>query len=199
MVKFKNKYRTESIRLKRYDYSLEGIYFITLCTKKRYHYFGKVSKGEMILTEAGRILKREWLLTPVKRDRIILGEWVVMPNHFHALVGLKPKDKTGTDASHASRAMKGDGCDASQQEKTQIPNQNYQNSFGPQRDNLSSIVRGFKSAGTRQIHEAGIKNFNWQRGFYDHIVRNQKSLIRIEEYIRENPYLWNKDRFNSQQ
>lgn len=145
---FKNKYRSESLRLQGYDYSSEGIYFITACTRNRHHYFGKVSKDEMILSEAGRIVKRKWLLTPAKRDRVILEEWVVMPNHFHALVGLQPKDKTSTDASHASQGIIRDGCDPSQQEKTQIPKQHYKNNFGPQRDNLSSIIKGFKSTYT---------------------------------------------------
>ena len=123
--------------------------------------------------------------------------WVVMPNHFHALIGLKPKPDT--DASHASAEYMPrsepvlDRCDLSIQNKAL--NRNYKNSFGPQRDNIASFIRGFKEACTRQIRKSVIPDFNWHTGYYDHIVRNQETLDRIEKYIYENPLKWNKDRF----
>lgn len=196
MTKFQNKYRSESLRLQGYNYSSEGVYFITICTQNRLHYFGTISDNKVILSEAGQIVAKEWLLTTKKRDRVVLGEWIVMPNHFHALIGLKPKDQTCKDASHASQYKlfnQRDGFDPSPQKKD--IDQVYKNSFGPQRGNISSIIGGFKAACTRQIREAGTKDFNWQSGFYDHIVRNQKSLIKIEDYIKENPFRWQKDRF----
>ncbi|NGP76524.1 hypothetical protein G3570_07760 [Balneolaceae bacterium YR4-1] len=198
MKKFKNKYRTDSIRLKGYDYSSEGIYFITICTKNRTHYFGSVIESKMKLSAAGQIVANEWLRTQTKRDRAVLGEWIVMPNHFHALIGLKPKPDT--DASHASKAglnrfeQSTYRCDLSVRKKA-FP-WNYKNSFGPQRDNIASIIRGFKGACTRQIRNAVDPDFSWHTGYYDHIVRNQESLDRIEKYIIENPLKWNKDRFH---
>lgn len=185
MKKFKNKYRSDSIRLKGYDYSSEGVYFITIRTKNGAHYFGSVIDSKMKLSTAGKIVAAEWLRTSTKRDRAVLGEWVVMPNHFHALIGLKPK--VDTDASHASPGnmpgyeQSSDRCDLSIQNKAL--NRDYKNSFGPQRDNLASIIRGFKGVCTRQIRNSGIPDFSWHTSYYDHIVRNQESLDRIEQYI----------------
>lgn len=197
MKKFKNTYRTDSIRLKGYDYSAEGVYFITIVTKYRAHHFGSVIESEMKLSAAGQMVANEWHKTATIRDRVVLGEWVVMPNHFHALIGLKPK--IDTDSSHASpEIMPGskeslDRCDLSIREKAF--NLNYKNSFGPQRDNIASIIRGFKGACTRQIRNSVTSDFSWHTGYYDHIVLNQEALDRIEKYIYENPLKWNKDRF----
>ena len=195
MNKYNNEYRSESLRLQGYDYSSKGIYFITICTYNRVPYFGTISDGKMTLSGSGRIITNEWQQTGQICDRVILGEWVVMPNHFHALIYLKPK--TGGDASHASYdtnfkdGFNQDGFNPSLQE-----NGAYKNSFGPQKDNISSIIRGFKSTCTRQIRESFIPDFEWQSKFHDHILRNQKSLIKIEQYIRENPTQWHDDRFH---
>lgn len=127
----------------------------------------------MILNSIGTIVANEWKRTEEKRNRTILGEWIVMPNHFHAIIYLKPKhDKKTSD-------------------------NNYKNEFGPQRNNISSIIRGFKSSCTSQIWETGLKSFGWQKGFYDHIIRSQKSLIRIENYIHENPQKWINDKHHA--
>ena len=109
LKKYKDKYRTESIRLKGYDYSLEGSYFITICTRNRATYFGRVEEGRMILNSSGKVVANEWKRTADKRSRVILGEWIVMPNHFHAIIYLKPKNRR--DASHASHdlSIKRDG------------------------------------------------------------------------------------------
>jgi len=197
LKKYKNKYRTDSIRLTGYDYSSEGVYFITILTKYRVHYFGSVSDGKMNLSTAGQIVAQEWLKTFIKRERAVIGEWVVMPNHFHALIGLKPNPVK--DASHASltstNRLKKDSDRYNLSIQDEVSALNYKNSFGPQSDNLSSIVRGFKGACTRQIRNTAVPEFKWHTGFYDHIVRNQASMTRIEEYIMENPLKWNKDRF----
>lgn len=96
-----------------------------------------------------------------------------MPNHFHSIIYLKP--------------------DTRKDELNSPLHENYKNKFGPQRNNIPSIIRGFKSACTSQIKKSGIKSFGWQKGYYDHIIRSQKSLIKIEEYIRKNPLIWQDD------
>ncbi|MCW9708150.1 transposase [Fodinibius salsisoli] len=203
MEKYKDKYRSDSLRLQGYDYSSAGLYFITICTKNRISCFGKVENGRMNLNAVGHIAADEWQKTAKIRDRVILGEWVVMPNHLHGIIYLKPTelDSNCRDASHHASQNKTDGSmvQTGDGRGPSLPdgknNHGYKNEFGPQRDNISSIVRGFKSSCTRKIRTQSYKSFAWQKGFYDHIVRNQKALIKIEEYIRENPYRWHKDRY----
>lgn len=144
----------------------------------------------MQLSSAGKIVAHEWKKTQQIRNRVQLGEWVVMPNHVH---GIYLKSKTSRDASHASpETLKAHKKDRHIQKEKSV----YKNKFGPQRNNISSIIRGLKSASTRRIRESGTENFQWQSGFYDHIIRNQKSLLHIEQYIRENPYRWFDDRYH---
>ena len=233
MRKFKRKYRSDSLRLQGHDYASEGLYFLTICTKRHFPYFGSINKGVMQLNEAGSIVANEWQKTAEIREEVQLGEWVVMPNHIHGIVALQAESSSGTrrDASHAShsptshaarqpKASQRSGTGAShsphQGLDTQstdsvrandlqgdgrgpsLPGQSYKNEFGPQRNNISAIVRGFKSACTKNIRKSGVVDFHWQPGFYDHIIRNQKSLLRIENYIIENPYRWCDDKYHCQ-
>lgn len=87
--KFKNKYRIKSARLKGYDYSQSGMYFVTICTKNRREFFGEVINGEIALNEIGKIVENEWLQTPIIRHDIFLDEWVIMPNHIHGIIEIK--------------------------------------------------------------------------------------------------------------
>lgn len=159
-----------SIRLKGYDYSQVGAYFITVCAQNRECLFGSVVDGEMRLNGAGTIVADEWLKTTMIRDEIELDEWVVMPNHFHGIVWI----------NHHRR---GDWPVAP---------------TGPQPRSLGSLMAGFKSAVTKRINEnrqtPGEKI--WQRNYYEHIIRNESELNRIREYIVNNPLQWELDREN---
>lgn len=162
----------------------------------------------MNLNAVGHIAADEWQKTAKIRDRVTLGKWVVMPNHVHGIIYLKAKSPNdGRDASNASQTQTenpnpnrpnlqvGNGRGPSLHKTND--QQNYKNEFGPQRNNISSILRGFKSACTRKIRKQYDQNFYWQKGFYDHVIRNQEALLKIEQYIRENPYKWCQDRYYS--
>ena len=88
--KFQNKYRGQSTRKQSWDYSSEGIYFITICTKNNQHFFGKIRDGKMILSDIGKVVNDEWIKSIAMRPEmeIELGEFVVMPNHFHAIINI---------------------------------------------------------------------------------------------------------------
>ena len=88
MDKFKNKYRIPSARLQNWDYGSPGLYFITICTKDRIHYFGEIENDEMVLYELGLIVNAEWEKTlEIRPDmNLELGEFITMPNHFHAII-----------------------------------------------------------------------------------------------------------------
>lgn len=185
-IKYKNKYRIPSARLQTWDYGSNAAYFITICTQNREHYFGEIANNEMQLSEIGKIAQSEWLKTfEIRPDmNLEMGEYVVMPNHFHAVVMIGGNEFNsgngfGRDAMHRVSTDHG-------------PN----NTFGPQTKNLASIVRGFKSAVTMQarlIHS----DFGWQSRFHDHIIRNTESFERIQNYISNNPLNWKEDKFNS--
>jgi putative transposase len=172
MSLYKDKYRIESIRLKGYDYSQPGEYFVTIHTGSTVVYFGNIVNGKMIYNDFGKIAAEEWLKTREMRNNVLLDEWIVMPNHFHGIVCIVDKSLVET---HRDVSLQ------------------YKNKFGPQRDNLSSIIRGFKSAVTKRIHEIGRSDFAWQPGFYDHIIRNEKELNNIRDYILFNPLKWQED------
>ena len=83
---YKNKFRIESTRLPGYDYSTDGWYFITINTKNHNHFFGEIENEQMVLNDIGRIVEGEWLNTAKMRDDIALDYFVIMPNHFHAIL-----------------------------------------------------------------------------------------------------------------
>ena len=168
---FRNKYRIGSKRYPEFDYSSNGKYFVTVCTKNKIPFFGRIENGIMKLSELGICLQNEWLKTPAIRPdmNITVDEFVVMPDHFHAIIII------GENRFQSDR---------------------YHNKFSPQIKNLSSIIRGIKSAVTvyAKINEL---DFKWQQRFHDHIIRTNTELIRIRKYILENPQKWKCDKHNS--
>ncbi len=193
--KFQNKYRIASTRLPCWDYGRRAAYFITICTQKRRHWFGAIRNGKMHLSGIGKIVEQEWVETPdIRPDmNLELGEFVVMPNHFHAIVIIGDNRYNGND-----------GRDAMRRVSTPAPipppivtipdHQKTANQFAPQSNNLASIVRGFKSAVTKNARYVQ-PNFAWQPRYHDHIIRNDTSFHNISRYIRNNPSQWQKDRF----
>ena len=175
--KFKNKYRIKSTRLQGYDYSSNGAYFITICTANREHFFGEIISGKIELSEMGKIVANEWQKTAGIRKNVTLGEWIVMPNHFHGILIIENDDFPVETHCNASLP----------------PNKSYKNKFGPQKNNVSSIIRGFKGTVTKQIHISGYEYFAWQTRFHDHIIRNKKEFEKISQYIKYNPQKWEND------
>ena len=186
--KYQNKYRIASARLKNYDYASNGAYFITIVTKNREHFFGEIKNGEMILNELGEIVWDEWLKTPKIRPdmNLIMVEFVVMPNHIHGIVYIGKNEFNNGDAVVRRDAM---------HRVSKTVNNEYKNKFEPQCKNLSSIIRGIKSAVTKKSREI-LPNFAWQTRFHDRIIRNENEFNRIREYIRKNPEMWQRDRDN---
>ena len=168
MEVYTKKYkRKNSLRLNGYDYSWEGMYFITVRVKSSGTLLSRVNNEEVELSSLGKIVKDEWIKTEDIRTGITLGNFVIMPDHFHALVLLH----SGTVGAHSYAPLQAG---------------NFKNSFGPQKRNLSSLIRGFKGACTKRIREIE-PGFTWQRSFHDRIVRDQNELEKIEDYIINNP------------
>lgn len=187
--KFKNKYRIPSARMRNWDYKWNAPYFITICTQNRICYFGDVVNGKIQLSEIGEIVKQEWLKTFKLRPdmNLQMGEWVIMPNHFHAVIVIGENNfNRRTDGNMKTKCRTDDNTVQS------IPPKNQ---FGPQSKNLASVIRGFKIGVTknaRQIHA----DFAWQPRYHDRVIRDEKSFQTIEKYIMENPLHWVDDIFN---
>jgi len=177
------------LRLKGHDYSQAGAYFLTIGTHRMKCLFGQIVDGEMNLNDTGCAVERAWFSIPRHFPRAVLDEFVVMPNHVHGIIILMPDRHDSMprelhqSEAHISR-MPGSTNGVSQ--------------CGPKRGSIASIVGAFKSAASRCIHEIGSIRHGaiWHRNYYEHVVRNEESLARIREYIRANPQLWAKDRFN---
>ncbi len=201
-----------SIRLKGYDYSQAGAYFITICTKNRQRLFGEITDGEMILNEMGQIAYNEWLKTPELRPNVSLDVFVIMPNHMHGIIIIND-DETGRGELHSPY-----NDDIRNPNELHSPNHDIANSgelnrgefekgefdsplppvstpFGSPSGNIGAIVRGYKSSVTKQINLLNYDGTVWQRNYHEHIIRNERSYQRISDYIIDNPKLWTDDKF----
>ncbi len=170
------KIHRRSIRLNGYDYSGAGAYFVTICTRDRECLFGDVVNGEVRLNDLGSMVEQEWLQTPGLRPQVELDAYVVMPNHFHAILLIE--DSRRGVLQYAPTNNKG---------ALRSPSQT-----------VGAMVRGFKSSATKRINE--IRKTPalpvWQRNYYEHIIRDKGDLNKIREYIIHNPTQWAQDEEN---
>ena len=207
-----------SIRLKGYDYSRAGLYFITICCQDRAFLFGNVENGEMILNDAGRMIEKWYHEIEHKYPDKRCREMVVMPNHFHCIIEIVEHN---ADAQLLDTQLSGDNIDnfdnnvITQIETTEctatnesiihfttddkygIHNKKYGATIGDVMDwfktmTTNAYIRGLKEMNWRR-YDAKL----WQRNYYDRIIRDWEEDVRISTYILENPEKWNNDKFNS--
>ena len=168
-----------SMRLKPYDYSLAGYYFLTVCAQNRQCVFGEIINGKMALNEAGEMIETNWNKLPRRFPNIKLDEFVIMPNHMHGviiivgapLVGAQNNDIADRAATRAAPT-------------------------------LGDIVGAFKSIAANEYIRS-VKNNDWppfkgsiwQRNYYEHIIRDECDLNRVREYVVNNPYKWQEDEY----
>ena len=152
-----------SIRLKGYDYSQLGGYYITLVAQNREHFFGGIFEGKVVLNDAGKMIQLSWQNLPNRFSNIELDERVIMPNHLHGIINIVKQESVS----------------------------------------IADVVGAFKSITTHE-YILGVKNSGWppfekrlwQRNYWEHIIRNEKELDRIREYIINNPIKWQADAEN---
>jgi REP element-mobilizing transposase RayT len=155
--------------------------------------FGRIINEEMQLSETGRIVEAEWLNVEVARTNVKLDQFVVMPNHFHGILWIEENNE-GTEC-------RGTACCAPTRTASCAPTFPALPRFGHVvSGSLSAIIRGFKSAVTNRLNKMSNTGGNtlWQRNFYEHVIRNERSLNRIREYIVNNPLSWELDRENQE-
>jgi REP element-mobilizing transposase RayT len=161
-----------SLRLKDYDYSRAGAYFLTTCTYDRQSLLSTIEEGQVRLTDLGKIVEEEWLRTEQMRRSVALDLHVIMPNHVHGILFLLP--------------------DAGKEEERE-----RSTPFRAPSQTVGAIMRGFKSVTTSRIRKLpGHADLRvWQREYFDHVIRSEADLARIREYIVNNPAKWELDRY----
>jgi putative transposase len=168
-----NFHHRRSIRLADYDYTMQGVYFVTICTQDRQCWFGTIEDGHMQVNEYGRIVAECWEWLPQQYPYVHLDAWVVMPNHLHGIIVL------GNGIQGGSRTAP----------------------TGPAKyKSLGRLIGAFKTISTRQVNLLCNTSTTplWQRNYYEHIIRNENSLRRIRHYIINNPARWTLDAENPQ-
>lgn len=167
-----------SIRLKGYDYSSPGAYFVTIVTHGRLPILGKLISGEIQLSILGRIIEECWQEIPSHFPLVSLDAYVIMPNHLHGIVNIND--------DHIETAKNG------------LPNpikNNKSSQNVPQQQSLGAIIGLYKSSATKRIRQRQIYYPNpiWQRNYYEHIIRNEEDYEQIFDYIQANPLNWEND------
>jgi REP element-mobilizing transposase RayT len=160
-----------SIRIQGFDYGSPGAYFLTICARDLLPIFGNIVDERVNLTDIGRIVQNAWEAIPDHFPHVDLDAYVVMPNHIHGILYIDRRLRRYDDSDRAF----GD-----------VP-------LG----SIPIVVRTFKAAVTREVNRlGGFKGSVWQRNYYEHVIRNEQSLNKLQEYIMDNPLKWNLDEHN---
>lgn len=169
------KVSRKTLRLKNFDYSSNGLYFITVCTYGKENFFGKIIDGKMYLSACGKIAEEEIAVVNQKREGqfIEITQYVIMPNHIHMIICIFKPD---------------------------FFREYRQEDFSkPVSQAISSVMRSYKAAVTKRVHDVSdgvnMPGKIWQSRYFDHIIRSDKSYEKIYEYIETNPLRWEKDKF----
>jgi REP element-mobilizing transposase RayT len=151
-------------RLKNFNYSSQNFYFVTICVKNHQNFFGQIQNKKMIFNQYGKIAKREWDKTEILHEKILLDEFIIMPDHIHGIIFVKnPNEPTWSNNP--------------QKRKNQL---------------IPLVVELFKAAVSREINKTlNNERFQWQKSFHDNIIKYERGLIKIRNYIKQNPIKYN--------
>ena len=210
------KYHRRSIRLKGYDYSQPGWYFVTIVTHNREMLFGNVVNGRIILNKIGRIADQCWRDIPDHFPNVRLDEYIIMPNHIHGIIIIQDTQnvRANDDSPHNTTTPQNVRANDDSPHNTATPqnvranNDSPHNTTTPQNaranndsplqspsKTIGSIIRGFKIGVTKWCRQNTDIYQVWQRNYYEHIIRNENDLNRIRNYIIENPLKWKEDKY----
>ena len=164
------KHNRKSIRLKEYDYSFPGWYYVTICTKNFRCWFCKIKNGNVDYNTLGKIAQKYFAEIPEHFENSEIDEFIIMPNHVHGIIIIN--DVVGTRDRVSLRKFGNIG-----------------------KNSLSLIINQYKGSVTRFAHKNDFDDFHWQTKFYEHLIRNDTDLHRIRTYIRNNPLKWELDEY----
>jgi REP element-mobilizing transposase RayT len=184
-VKFQGKYRIDSTRLPGWDYASAGYYFVTICTKNRVCFFGRVIDGSMHLSSVGKVAHCFWTEIPQHHANVALDAFMVMPNHVHGIIVIqrtKPAHQVTLGRAAVSQVAQSRCATFAAR--------------SPRSGSLGAIIRSYKAAVTHQVRQNELSSFAWHSRFYDQIIRDRNHLSRVRQYIRDNPMKWHLDRYH---
>jgi REP element-mobilizing transposase RayT len=201
-----DKHNRRSMRLRGYDYTKAGIYFVTLCSQNREQFFGYIKNEKMTLNDVGEMINKWWKKIPKKFSHTQIGPYVIMPNHIHGILIIQKKNTN-------NNLRKGEYMDSPLLKtidknfidpKSRRNNVGVEPCFNPRTIlGLPRYISWFKRMTTNE-HIKKVRNENWQpfdkrlwqRNYYDHIIKDVKDLNQISWYIKNNPLNWNSDKEN---
>jgi putative transposase len=208
----------QSTRLEQFDYSSPGAYFVTICANGQSYLFGDVLEDEMKLNEAGEMVRAEIQALPTRFERLEVDEFVVMPNHLHAILVLRDLKSDLGDAGRANTAVRPYRQGEDTIESTRRGELNvrpraetmtrdlseYQHPTGTKDGSLGRIVQRLKTFTTqryiRGVHDLSWPPFEkrlWQRNYFERVIRDEHGLQNARRYVLENPLKWHLDVMNS--
>jgi len=171
-----------SIRLKGYDYTQAGAYFVTMCVQDRACLFGRIEDAAMNINEFGYTVLDVWQWLPEQYPYVSIGEFIIMPNHFHCILIIDDACRGGSRTAH------------------DIPHNTHEGGSRTaptdKRKSVGRLIGVFKTVSTKRINEKRVTPGNklWQRNYYEHIIRDDSEYQRIADYIVNNPTTWKDDK-----
>lgn len=195
------QFHRRTLRLKDFDYSQAGAYFVTICTKNHQCLFGEIQQREMQLNAIGRVVSAQWQQLTSRFPDLELGEWVVMPNHIHGILIITGRGEACNGRGEASLKIKNVDAalflpDASPlQSESIIADASPLRPTGTTPGSVGAIIQNFKSVVSRKLSTQNEKRKGsvWQRNYYEHVIRNEGEFNAISDYIITNPQNWEKD------
>ena len=188
-----------SIRLKGYDYSQAGMYFVTICCQDKICRFGKIENEAMVLNDFGKIAYDEWVKLQERYPNVLLDIFQIMPNHIHGIIVLNDVGATLAVALNDDAVAQNKGAGASPAPTNVLNDVANDNGAGASpAPTVGNIVGGYKSLVVNRCLEI-CKSQNdymgklWQRNYWEHIIRNEHSYQHIADYIFNNPINWDND------
>lgn len=182
----------KKLRLEYFDYSQAGFYFVTICTKDRVCKFGDIKEGEMILNANGKIVDN--CLNELEKHILYceLDYYCIMPNHIHVIIIINNTEHRDINESNMHTC-------SNEYPEHEIPNKGNlsvsQTQLQRDKQLLPVIIGSFKSAVSKLIHQNENDHvFKWQKSYYEHIIRNDRELLAIRKYIKNNPIKWKRDK-----
>jgi REP element-mobilizing transposase RayT len=202
-IDIQKKLVRSSLRLKGFDYSEPGAYFVTICTEDRVCYLGNIVDGITVSYPIGDVIRQIWQEIPRKFQNVDIDAFIIMPNHVHGIVIINKECKDLIHHVPINNFVEDDkeGLMNQTPTKNQAPTKNHyktknwilmQNS----KQTAGKIIRYFKAKTAKAIHDRFFPSFKWQRNYYEHVVCSPRELDSIRDYIINNPLKWALDREN---
>ena len=194
-----DQHHRRSIRLKNYDYSQPGAYFITICAQDRQCVFGEIAVGIMRANAVGNLAATCWQQIPQHFPNTQLDAFVIMPNHIHGILFLLDNNAGVQRMGVQCRGVQLNAPTLNAHKPNTMTPRNPNNMYSqisPQRGTLGVIIRTYKAAVTTECRKAQLAYMVWQRNYYEHVVRDERELQILREYLQNNPKQWEIDQLH---